>query len=257
MTYDELTKKIAALNGVEPLGDKRTYVHKVPSSENATRFFVRPLADDLVLASSVMRAQDEAALAFGQRILDEAEPHAAKARRAVVTKVSGVAWGETRFDSLLLLGPAVAKFRLTHEEHFLPSRTVLACAIHHIEFSGDETEAEAVVRRKQSLLADITREIVPVIFLRYHEQTGQHSAKYLAIATHDYTTRLINELPRDGGTVELENYERESMGFATDQGNETVDVTFGGKTKKLPLADALKRMDTLTYKGVAEAEKDW
>jgi hypothetical protein len=257
MTLDELSKKIAALKNVTPASDSRTFKYKVPFSDKNTFFFVRVLGDDLIIGSSVMRAADEEAVALGQRILDTAEPHAMQAKTKTVTKIPGVDWGLPHFDTLVLLGPSVEKFRMTKDDFFLPSRTVGAYAINHIELSGDETEAEAVVRCNHAILSDITRTITPVIFLRYHKQTGQRSAEHLAIAKHDYTKVLINELPRDGGTVELENYERIGVTFAGDQGDAEVNATFDGKTKRLSITDALQLVDTLTMRGADEAKKGW
>jgi hypothetical protein len=257
MTLDELTKSVSALKDVKPTRDPRTFQYKVPFAKKNTFFFVRPLAEDLVLASSVMGADDDRAVEFGLLLLDKGQQHAAKAKEGLATKVSGVDWGLGSFDTLLLLGPAVVKFGVIKDDYFLRPRTVLVHAINHIEYSGDETEAEAIVRRGHVLLADVTREITPVIFLRYHKETGQRSAKFLAIAKHEYTTTLINQMPQDGGTVELENYERVRLALAATQGASQLEVTFDGKTAKLSVSDALKLMDTLTMKGAEAAKKDW
>jgi hypothetical protein len=257
MNLDELNNRIAALKDVKPVGDSRTFMYKVPFSKKSTFFFVRPLGDDLILASSVIGAADEVSIPLGQRILDAAEPHAALAKANIATKIPDIDWGLPNFDSLLLFGPAVVKFSMTKDDVFLRSRTVAAYAIHHIEYSGDETEAEAVVRRRHAVLADITREITPVIFLRYHKQTGQRSEEFLAIAKHERATAFISEIPRDGGTVDLENWQRVGMSLSGNQGDSEVDTTFDGKTKKLTIADALKLMDTLTMKSADEAKKGW
>jgi len=193
----------AELAGVTSLADARTFAYKVPFSPKNTFFFVRPFADDLALATSIM------------------------------------------------------KFSMMRGAEFLTPITIGAFAVNHIEFSGDETEAEAVVRRQHAIVADVPRPITPVIFLRYHKLAGQRSAEHLAIAKHDYSTQLISQIPRDGGTVELENYERIGMGFAGNQGDSALAVTFDGKTRKLPVADASKLMDALTFKGAEEAKKAW
>ena len=257
MKLNELVKKIAALEDVKTIGDSRTFTYKVPFDEDNTHFFVRPLADDLVLASSVMHGSDAQSVEFGLRILDTAEPHVPETKGMLVAKIPKVNWGLANFDSLLMVGPQVEKFRMTSDDHFLTSRTVVAYAVNHIEYSGDETEAEAGVRGRHVILSDIARAITPVIFLRYHKQTGQRSAEYLAIAKHEYATRLINELPRDGGTVELENYERVRLSFVMKNGAKQVDTNFDGKTQKLSLSASLRLMDTLTMKGAEAAKKDW
>ena len=257
MKLDEIIRKITELQNVQLLDDSKTFSYHVPNFKKNTFFFVRPIADDLIIACSVMNATDENSITIGQRILAAAETAIVESHERLVTKILGFDSGIPMFDSLLILGPAIEKFRMTKNDYFLGPRTYCAYAINNIEFAGDETEAEASVRTRHAILSDVKREISPVIFLRYHKQTGQRSDEHLAIAKHSYTMVLINELPRDGGTVELENYERVGITFATDQGEANLDATFDGKTKKLPVAEALKFMDTLTYKGAEAAKKDW
>lgn len=257
MNIQELIEKISQLKGVKPLAAyPGTFMNTVPLDERNTIHFVRPVAADVVLKASSMNAPTEDAIQNTARLLDFGSASLSLILGKQVVRLNPFASGSKVFDTFLALGPSITNC-VIGGGHFLKTRTIECYAINHIEFAGDETEAEAVVRKKHVRLSDVKREITPVIFGRYHKQTGQRSHDYLAIATHESTALDIRQLPRDGGVVEFENWERARLTLTADRGNEDIGATFSGETKTISVAQALKLMDELTCNGADAARKLW
>jgi hypothetical protein len=255
MTRDELTEKISKLKGIEPAPTMPgTFVDHNVWQGKETFHFLRAVADDIVLKASTQNLNASDAAVHAQKILDFAVSKLAQVRENLVTRIERYHSGNETFDTFLSLGPSITKTVIA-DGYFLQTRTTQCYAINHIEFAGNETEAEAVVRKKHVRLTDVTRAITPVIFGRYQKQTGQKSASYLAIATHESTVRDIKQMPRDGGIVEFENWERERMTLTTDQGNPNLELRFNGQNKTVSVNEALKLMDELVFKGAAAAQK--
>jgi hypothetical protein len=256
LSCEAMRSNLEALGTLKKHEDGRTYFRKDAFDPRNAFTFVRPLANDLVAQSGVMNVSDEKAMQYGLHLLDSAEVILLKSKPFLLMKKPGYDFGFPRFDNLLILGPKIMNFTLKGA-YFLPMRTYGTFAINNIEYVGDETEAEAVYRKKHVILSDMTREITPIIFCRYHKQTGQRSAEHFGVAKFDLVETWMKELPRDGGTVEIENFERTGMGFAANRGESELDVTFDGKTQKLSMEEALKIMGTHTHKGAGEAKKGW
>jgi len=258
MNTQELTEKISQLKGVRPVDSvPGTFMNPVPFPKDQNIIhFVRPVATDVVLKASSINAATEDAIKNTARILDFATANLANILGKMVARIHPFDSGNEAFDTFLALGPSIANC-VIGGAHFLKTRTTECYAINHIEFAGDETEAEAVVREKHVRLADVKRKITPVIFGRYHKQTGQRSHDYLAIATHESTVLDIRQLPRDGGIVEFENWERVRITLTTEMGNADIEATFSGETKTISVDQALKLLEELTYNGADAARKIW
>ncbi|MFZ5895118.1 MAG: hypothetical protein ACOY0T_28925 [Myxococcota bacterium] len=257
MNQQELADKISQLKGIKPVPNMSgTFMNEVPFSKENIIHFVRPVAEDVVLKASSMNVPPERAVAHAARLLDFGTQHLANIQGELVTRIEPFESESPKFDTFLALGPSIANIVIGGST-FLKTRTSECYAINHIEFAGDETEAEAIVRKKHARLSDFARDITPVIFGRYHKQTGQRSAEYLAVATYESTVRDIEQMPRDGGVVEFENWERERVTLTNDRGNDILEATFAGQTKPLTVDAALKLMNELVYRGVEAAKKVW
>src|SRR6187431_1934226 len=253
MTKEELTEKIAQLEGVVPVGAlPETFIQRVTPDDKQTVHFVRVAGDDIVLKASSQNRPELQATEHAGRLLDFALKNLHKLVGNLVTRLHPYVSGEDKFDTFLALGPSITKVVMS-KGHFLQPCTYECYAINHIEFSGNETEAEATLRKRKVRMTDVNREVTPVIFGRYHKQTGQRSPKYLAVATHESTATDIKQMLRDGGVVEFENWERERVTLTTDQGRAELDATFSGETKSISVDQALKLMDELTLRGVEAA----
>lgn len=257
MNSQELATKISQLKGVKPVPNlPGTFMNPVPFTNENIIHFVRAVADDFVLKASSINADNEHAISNAARILDFAQANLHKLQGKLVTRIEPYDSGDPKFDTFLALAPSIAEVVIGGSA-LLKSRTTVCYAINHIEFSGEETEAEAVVRDKHVRLSDVTREITPIIFGRYHKQTGQRTAEHLAVVKHDRAAEFIREMPRDGGVVEFENWERVRMTLTTDKGSETLEATFNGETKPLSVDDAVKLLEELSLRGSEAAKKAW
>jgi hypothetical protein len=256
MNVEELAAEIARIKGVNPVPDTPgTFMNPIPfTGEKNTIHFLRPVAEDVVLKASTMNAPTERAIANAVRRFDFATAKLSQIVGNQVTRIDGYQEGEEKFDALLALGPSITHCEIAP---FLKSRTTECYAINHIEFAGNETEAEAVTRKKHVRLSDRAREITPVIFARYQKQTGQRSEKYLAVAKHDYLVTLIQQMPRDGGVVELENWERARLTLTTNQGSADVEATFDKQSQKLSVDEVVKLVDALVFKSADAARELW
>jgi hypothetical protein len=264
MKQAEIASEIAKLKGWESVPQlPGTFIERVPYDDQNTIQYIRPVADDTALATSTRNAPDTEAFEHVERVLSFGEAQLARLLANQVTKVTPFDSGDERLDSFLALAPAIARF-LTEDNAFgklLMTQTTVCYAINHIEFSGNETEQEALARRKKLSLVDLKREITPVIFARYHKESGQRSHKHLAIATYAETKRVIEQLQDDGGLVELENWERVRLTFTTEptkgKGKRKVEATFMKETKPIAIDAAVELMTTLTTKDAKAAEKEW
>jgi hypothetical protein len=257
MKKEELAKEIAALERAEPVKElPGTFMERVPFDDENTVHFFRPVATDMILLASCMNAPYAKAVDHAEALLEFGSEHLGEIRENQVTRITPYDSGNKKFDTFLALAPEITKF-LIGKAYFLKSRTTECMAINHIEFSGTETQAEAVFRNGQVRLTDVKREITPVIFLRYHKKSGQRSEKYFAVCSHEDTTDTINELPRDGGIVEIENWERDRLTLSAEKKKKGIDAVLDGETQSVSLKDALKLMDELTFKGLKAAKKVW
>lgn len=256
MTKDELVEEVSKLKRVATVpGVPGTFMERVPM--RPVFHFLRPATDDVVLMTSVMNAKDEAAaITHADHVLTFGAENLSRILSKPVVRIEPFDSGHPKFTAFVALAPSIMNFFIG-EGKFLKKVTTGCFAINAIEFSGDETQDEAVIRRKHAIFSDLDREPTPVIFARYQKQTGQRSEHYLAILKRERAADFIREMPRDGGVVELENWQRSRMTLTTDKGNSLLEVTFDGKTKSLPVEDAVKLMDELVLRGVEAAQKAW
>jgi hypothetical protein len=264
MNQAEIASEIANLKRWEATpGLPDTFMERVPHDEKNTIRYIRAVADDTALATSTRNAADAEAFAHAERMLSFGTSQLSRLLANQVTKITPFESGIAEFDSFLALAPRVAQF-LTENNPFgmrLMDQTTTCYAINHIEFAGSETEQEALARKKKVSLVDLKREITPVIFARYHKESGQRSHKHLAIATYAETKRVIEQLQEDGGLVELENWERVRLTFTTEptkgKAKPKVEATFMKETKPIAIDAAVELMTVLTTKDAKAAEKKW
>lgn len=123
--------------------------------------------------------------------------------------------------------------------------------INHIEFSGDETVAEAIVRCNRLEYNDIARDPSPIVFARYKSKSGMH----FAIATQDDVVEITKDVSKSGGWLEFENFERARTRIVAPGGRKKVDVSCGGRSAAMSATKALDLLDVLTTKGLSAATK--
>lgn len=206
MTPDDLRSELLRLNTVEESASARAFVERLPSAA-ALQFF-RPFRDDVVLAASVRNGPERLAFAIGVQVLDTLEQRWDELKDREVTKLAPWNAGPDFADALLVLGRDIAKVAPT-KGYVFPSRTVAGYPINHIEFTGEETAAEAIVRKKEVHLNDLTRVPSPVVFGRYQLQNGEGSARHFAVAPLSTILTVLRSVVREGGRLEIENYERQ------------------------------------------------
>jgi hypothetical protein len=259
MKVEEIIKKLTTLDAWEPVpGQAGTFMERVPDDESNTIRFIRPVATDTALATSTRNVPDKQSLAHADKILSFGAAHLSALKEALVSKITPFDSGIKKLDSFLALAPSVAQF-LTEDNAFgqrLMEQTTICYAINHIEFSGNETEQEAIARKKKVRLVDLKRDVTPVIFARYQKQSGQRSHKHLAVGSHVELAKLVEELPKDGGVVELENWERVRLVFTADKKGK-IEATFAEESKALAVKSALELLEVLTHKDAKAAQKLW
>jgi hypothetical protein len=260
MKRAEMFNKLAKLEGWETVPElEDTFIERVPYDEQNTIQYIRPIVDDIALATSTRNLPDDQAFSHVSRLLAFGTTNLDKLRASDVTRISPYDSGIKKFDSFVGFAPSIAQF-LTEDNAF--GNRLLECtwscyAINHIEFSGTESEPEAFARLKTAKLVDLKRSPTPAIFCRYRKLSGQRSHKHLAIATLAETKGIIEQLPEDGGIVELENWERTRLTLIVEGDKRKIEATFGGETRPVSVKAALELMEVLTTKGAKAAEKEW
>lgn len=260
MKVQEIISKLAKLDGWEPAPEQDgTFMERVPEDEANTIHFIRPVATDKAISTSTRNLPDKQAFACADKVLTFGASQLASFGEDPVTKITPFDSGIKKFDSLVALAPSIAQV-LTEDSDFgnrLMDQTIGCYAINHIEFAGNETEQEAIARHKALAINDLKREITPVIFARYQKQSGQRSHKHLAVGSHEQLMKLVEALPKDGGFVELENWERARLVFTADKAKKRLEAAFGDESKPLAVKSALELLEVLTHQDAKAARKLW
>ena len=252
MNVDELEARLAQLKTIKPLPAARAFVERVPARERGrtTFHFFRPFAEDVVHFASVRNAGEDAAIELAVAVLDTLGARWAEVADREVARLVPWTAGPPFADALLVLGRGVAK-KSAPGGHFLPSRTVAGYPIHHIEFTGDETGAEATVRMKDASLNDVTRTPSPIVFCRYKLDSGGGSAKHFAVAPASTVVAVLRDVVREGGRLEFENFEREACVFTTKRQTERIEVRVGKQERTMSHEEAVALFHQMTTSGVA------
>lgn len=249
MLLREIEERIASLPKLVPVPTVRAFMERVPM--RPTFHFLRPVRDDLVLFASAKNVVNEtAAIDHAGKVLDYVEGRIDEIVGRDVTKLEPFSGGPPWADAVACLGPAVAQ-TIVAKGSFLMPITYDVYPINHVELAGDETQAEATVRKKAVILNDLTRVIDPVVFARYRLANGSKSAKHFAIGKKADVAELIGRAAEVGGHLEFENFERKRGRIQVETAGATLDVTVEGATRKLSLDDTLSLFDTMTTKGAA------
>jgi hypothetical protein len=258
MKLEDITAKLLKVEGWEKApGLPGTFMERVPYSEKNTIHYLRPVTAKAVVGTSTHDTPEDKSLALADKLLTFAAERLPQILKNPTTKVSPFDSGIKGLDSFLALGPAVAQFYAddTPFFHKVSEITASCYAVNRIEFSGNETEQEALAREKNLSLGDLKRRITPVIFARFQKKNGQGSHKHLAVGTHAQLVKLVEALPKDGGFVELENWERARLVFTAGKGK--IEAAFGGESKPIALKAALELLEVLTHKDAEAAQKLW
>jgi hypothetical protein len=260
MKVEEIISKLAKVDGWESTPEQDgTFMERVPDDEENTIHFVRPVATDKALSTSTRNVPDKQAFAYADKVLSFGASQLASLGRDPVTKITPFDSGIKKLDSFVALAPSIAQV-LTADSAFgnrLMDQTIGCYAINHIEFAGSETEQEAIARHNDVPIGDLKREITPVIFARYQKQSGQRSHKHLAVGAHPQLVKLVEALPKDGGFVEIENWERVRLVFTADKAKKKLEAAFSGETKRIAVKSALELLEVLTHKDAKAAQKLW
>lgn len=248
MNVQEMRAEFLKLKSVVESPEVRAFVERVPTVK-VLQFF-RPVMDDVVLAASVRNLSEEAAFAVGIAVLDTLEKRWGEVASRDVTALVPWTAGPPFADALLVLGRDVAKLAPT-KGYVFTSRTVAGYPINHIEWTGDETAAEATVRKKDAHLNDLTRTPSPIVFGRYQLTDGAGSAKHFGVAPLGTVLSILKTVVREGGRFEIENYERQRCLLTTSAGSGSLELRVDGIDRTITHDEAVKHIHTLTHRGIA------
>jgi len=254
MNVGELSERLSQLKSVDPLPGCRCFVERV-AMRNAIHFF-RPFADDIVHYTSVQNLPEDAAIALAVDILDTLARRWTEVAGKEVARLLPWSGGPAFADQLIVLGIGVAR-KGACEGYFLPSRTVAAFPVNHIEFTGEETAGEATVRMHDCPLNDMTRTPSPIVFARYRLTDGSGSAKHFGVGLPDTILGILSSVVRVGGRLEYENYERERCLLTTDAGTSRLNMRVGGVEHTVTHDQAIGFFHTMTLKGIAALMKEF
>lgn len=171
-------------------------------------------------------------------------------RLATSPKLEPFSGGPAWADAVICLGPEITQMVLG-KLSFLFAITSWVAPINHVEFAGNETKAEATVRKNAFVLNDVTRVITPIVFARYQFANGVKTAKHFAVGKYADVADAIRQLAKVGGHLEFENYERKRSRLEVTEAGGPIDVTLDGTTRKRSLEDTLNLFDAMTTKGVS------
>lgn len=260
MKIEEIITKLGKVEDWEQSSElPGTFIERVATSDTNTIRYLRPVSAKALVATSTRNVADDKSLELADKVLTFGAARVAQLLENPVSKVTPFNSGNKKLDSFLALGPRVAQFHAADTPFCqkLAELTVLCYAVNHIEFAGNETEPEATARKKKVRLLDLKREITPIIFARYQKLDGQRSHKHLAVGTYAEVEALIQQLPKDGGIVELENWERVRFTITTDKSKKKIEATFADETKPFTVKKALELVQQLTHEDAKTAEKVW
>jgi len=253
-TREERLAEILALKDVEAL-DEATTIYQVPFSD--TYFFLRPTGDGIVWATSVKGASRETAIEVAQATFEKASGFTAPASDAVKVAEAPLGVSPFAFDAFMILGPEVHGFSAIEGDDFLKPMTFTVQPIHRCELCGDETVAEARARLKHLRYNTIDRPPQPAISGRYQTQDGKRSRnKQLGVTHYERIAELIRDLPRDGGTVEIDNFEHTRCIFRGERGKPEITVTVGDVAEQTDTDGALGIFDRLVTQGTEAGRAD-
>lgn len=253
MNVDELTRYLTQLESVAALPPARAFVDRVPDF-HAIHFF-RPFAEDLVLCTSVQNMAEADAVALAVDVLDTLERRWPEVAGREVANLVPWKGGPAFADRLLVLGIGVAR-KAPRGGYSLPSRTVAAFPINHIEFTGEETAAEAMERMRYAALNDMTRTPSPIVFTRFRLSDGTGSTKFFGVSRSDSALSILNQVVIVGGRLEFENYERERCLLTTEARTSVLEIRVGGVTRTVTHQEAIAHFHTMTLQGVAALVKE-
>lgn len=253
MNVDELTERLRQLESITAEPAARAFVERVPDF-HAIHFF-RPFAEDVVLCTSTQNMDDAAAVALAAEVLDTVERRWSEVARREVAKLAPWTAGPAFADQLLVLGRGVSRWSAS-DGYFLPSRTVAAFPINHIEFTGEETAAEAMERDRHAAINDMTRTPSPIVFTRFRLRDGSGSTKFFSVSRSDSALSILNQVVIVDGRLEFENYERERCLLTTEARTSILEMRVSGATRKVTHQEAIAHFHTMTLQGLAALMKE-
>ena len=256
MTKDELIAGLSKHKDVVATSAPDTFLRRDESTKNLHGFY-RAVSDNVVLWTTVLNATNTQATATGLAILDFAQAHLSKITGRITTKLGGLNSGYSQFDHLIALGPGSTESPPLSDARFHLPVAVRCGAINECEFIGDEEVVELRARVHFISLPDMGRAVLPAANERHRFDNGVKSKqKFLGVARQKDLVHHIEKLPKLGGVVEMENYQRVGCVFLGKAGEDIIEVTLEGKARKVPLAQSLKFLDTLLHRGVEASRKE-
>lgn len=248
MKLDEIQNRIAECTGVSAQPDGVTFVYQVPA--RPTFFFYRPVDTDTVLGTSVMNLELPAAQELANATLAFASDVELPATDFALWKYSGLSCPGVGFDTLLARSASVAEFRGIPKADFLSKITLGYYPIMGFEFCGDETVPEAQARLSFMKISDATRDPAPALAGRFRKQSGARSKnKFMGVMRESALVKLVRELPKDGGNVEVENFEHEQCTFEGKSGSPEVTARFLGEQRAQGVDDAVAFLHDFARRG--------
>ncbi len=256
MTKDEIIAELAKHEELVPSETPDTFLRHDESFDNLHMFF-RVIADDVVFESSVMKASSVQARSTALKVLDLAQRSYEEIANRMTTKLSGLDSDFPQFDHLVAIGPGRSTSPPIKGARYLIPVTTKCGPINKCEFVGDEEVVEVRARLMKVLISDITRAVEPVVNERHRFDNGVKSKqKFLGVARQRDLIRHVEKLPKLGGVVEMENFERIGCVVVGQQGQDTLELNVEGQTRKASLEQALSFFDTFLTQGAEAGMKE-
>ncbi|MGE0322223.1 MAG: hypothetical protein AB7S68_07965 [Polyangiaceae bacterium] len=159
------------------------------------------------------------------------------------------------FDAVALRGPSVKpNSGGIPKADFLYPLAVAAYAVYDCEWCGDETLPEAQARLKWLREPQLGRQPVPALGCRFRKANGRRSSnKFFGVDRYDQVRKLVAELPRDGGSVEVENFERAQVAFLGESNSDILQIAFDGEQRECNINKTLEFLEALAFHGLDSA----
>lgn len=239
--YDHIRDEV----GLDQCPIKNTFIDRLEYMN--TYNFLSVLSEQELLFTAIRNTSEKEATEQAGRILNFVHKRWGNVVGNQVVKLTEYAGGPDFANCVICLGPEAA---LIEYSDLTKGITYSAYQINHIEFAGDETVAEAIVRCNQFDYHDITRDPSPIVFARYKSQSGMHSAKHFAVASQDDVAEITKDVFRSGGWLEFENFERSRIRLVAPGGRKKLEVTCGERSASMSARQALDLLNVLTTQGL-------
>jgi hypothetical protein len=132
-----------------------------------------------------------------------------------------------RFEVCVVVHPSVANRSLTKDVTFMAPLTFLVFPAYKCEFTKNDDVEDAKYRLNKTVnWSDWSRDPAPVVAMRYKLSSGVKSTggKALMLFKPGEAERTLTHLGKEGGFMEVENFERQVTTIRQEGGNFSVEL---------------------------------